>query len=208
MKKDGEKTKQKILSVAEKLFAEKGFDAASVDRIAKTAGVNKALIYYHFKNKNDIILSLFSNIIQELSRRLERQGFGPDLESRPISVKEKIKQEIEFLEKRKKILSVILMEAFKSNDRNNFLLKCAEIVMKHEFAAFSEARAEKKALFPEEREYLVYEFFTGFIPVVTFIVLKEKWSRYFDCPADDLLQMFMDSFERTHLAGHGPWTGD
>ena len=48
----GEQTKQKILNVAGELFAENGFDGTSVDSIANAAGVNKALIYYHFKDKN------------------------------------------------------------------------------------------------------------------------------------------------------------
>ena len=47
----GEKTRQKILDAAERLFADQGFDATSVESIAAAAGVNKALIYYYFKDK-------------------------------------------------------------------------------------------------------------------------------------------------------------
>jgi len=43
-KKDGDLTKNKILAVAEEMFSEKGFDGTSVEQIARTAGINKALI--------------------------------------------------------------------------------------------------------------------------------------------------------------------
>jgi len=38
-KKDGDITKKRILEVAENLFAEKGYDGASIGLIAKNAGV-------------------------------------------------------------------------------------------------------------------------------------------------------------------------
>ncbi|MBN1758021.1 MAG: helix-turn-helix transcriptional regulator [Chitinispirillaceae bacterium] len=34
--------------------------------IATAAGINKALIYYHFKNKKDIVDSLFQHTIEEM----------------------------------------------------------------------------------------------------------------------------------------------
>lgn len=52
-------TKEKILKVSEQVFAEKGFDGARVDEIARKAGVNKALIYYYFDGKDDLLDHLF-----------------------------------------------------------------------------------------------------------------------------------------------------
>ena len=49
-KKDSYKTKEKILKVSQELFAKNGFNGTSVNQIAKAANVNKALIYYHFKD--------------------------------------------------------------------------------------------------------------------------------------------------------------
>lgn len=59
-----------ILKCAKKLFAKKGYDATSMDEISKCADANKALIYYHFKNKEnlystillDSIYSIYNNI--------------------------------------------------------------------------------------------------------------------------------------------------
>jgi TetR/AcrR family transcriptional regulator len=44
-------TRQRILDAASSVFAEEGFAGARVDEIARRAGVNKALLYYHVGNK-------------------------------------------------------------------------------------------------------------------------------------------------------------
>lgn len=49
--------REKILEASLQEFAERGFDGARVDRIAANAEVNKALIYYHFKNKEELYVS-------------------------------------------------------------------------------------------------------------------------------------------------------
>ena len=53
-------SKRRILEAASKIFAEKGYDGARVDEIAKRAAVNKALIYYYFpKGKEELLERLF-----------------------------------------------------------------------------------------------------------------------------------------------------
>lgn len=42
---------ERILSAAGDIFFEKGFDGARVDEIARRAGVNKAMLYYHVGDK-------------------------------------------------------------------------------------------------------------------------------------------------------------
>lgn len=44
-------TRDRVLVAAAAEFAAKGYDGAKVDRIARIAQVNKAMIYYHFKSK-------------------------------------------------------------------------------------------------------------------------------------------------------------
>jgi TetR/AcrR family transcriptional regulator len=58
-------TKEKILRSARNEFAGKGFEGARVDRIASAAGVNKAMIYYHFTSKE----RLYETILEELFGR-------------------------------------------------------------------------------------------------------------------------------------------
>ena len=59
-------SRQAILSAAAAEFAARGFAGAGVDRIARHARVNKAMIYYHFRNKahlyREIVRDMFAAI--------------------------------------------------------------------------------------------------------------------------------------------------
>jgi AcrR family transcriptional regulator len=51
-------TRARIQHVAVELFSEHGYEGTSLREIAEQLGVTKAALYYHFKSKEDIILSL------------------------------------------------------------------------------------------------------------------------------------------------------
>ena len=50
-------TRARIQQVALELFAQQGYDRTSLREIAERLGVTKAALYYHFKSKEDIVLS-------------------------------------------------------------------------------------------------------------------------------------------------------
>ena len=50
-----ERTRQQILETAQRLFAELGYDATSLQMIADEMGLTKAAVYYHFRAKSDIL---------------------------------------------------------------------------------------------------------------------------------------------------------
>jgi len=201
----GEITKKKILDVAEKLFSEKGFNGTSVDKIAKTAGVNKALIYYHFKDKNDIIATLFKSIIEEIEQLVDfpDNANTDDSGNHYDYIQKKIEKEIEFMLKRKKIISVLLMESLKNDDINHYFFQCAEIVINHEINLHkNKFKGYDKKIFSDKQHHFIHEFFTGFIPMVTFVVFKDKWCEYFKCEGDRIEEYFLESFMKTHLGSH------
>lgn len=65
------KTKDKILLAALDLFAERGYDEASIDLIAEAVGIKGPSIYAHYKGKEDILNSL----IVMMERRYD-ENFG------------------------------------------------------------------------------------------------------------------------------------
>jgi len=54
MKKDKQKTRDRILDAAEELFAQKGHEGVSVRQIMSKAEADVSLAYYHFKSKRDL----------------------------------------------------------------------------------------------------------------------------------------------------------
>ncbi len=53
--KPAEERKNEILDVAERLFAEKGFDNASTNDIIKEIGIARGTLYHHFQSKEEIL---------------------------------------------------------------------------------------------------------------------------------------------------------
>jgi TetR/AcrR family transcriptional regulator len=75
-------TRDKILSAARSEFAAYGMEGARVDRIARRARVNKAMIYYHFNSKKALYQHVLDDIAQNVFGRLyEELPPDPDLET-------------------------------------------------------------------------------------------------------------------------------
>jgi TetR/AcrR family transcriptional regulator len=65
-----EKSRQAILEAATQEFASEGLSGARTDAIAKAAGVNIALLFYYFKNKEQLYLTVLESIFSEMNRRV------------------------------------------------------------------------------------------------------------------------------------------
>ncbi|MEU3299323.1 MULTISPECIES: TetR/AcrR family transcriptional regulator [unclassified Streptomyces] len=59
-------TRQRIQDVALELFAEHGYEKTSLREIAEKLEVTKAALYYHFKTKEDIVISIFEDLTQPI----------------------------------------------------------------------------------------------------------------------------------------------
>src|SRR3954468_14575741 len=62
--------RERILLAAERIFARHGFFAARVSEIAKEAGVADGTIYLYFKNKDDLLISLFEQRMKQVNDTL------------------------------------------------------------------------------------------------------------------------------------------
>ena len=67
-------TRDRILTVAAKLFSEKGYDRVTTRELATEIGINAASMYYYFSSKEDILKSLYTLYSHHLKEET------PDLE--------------------------------------------------------------------------------------------------------------------------------
>ena len=70
------RTRERILAAATRVFARRGFHGTRVSDIAEEAGIAYGLVYHHFRNKDEILAVIYSEVwgeyvahIVELSRR-------------------------------------------------------------------------------------------------------------------------------------------
>jgi TetR/AcrR family transcriptional regulator len=67
-----------IFQTAAAEFAERGYDAARVDRIAARARVNKAMIYYHYGSKLALYLEVLRDMFRAVGARVRAIADGPE----------------------------------------------------------------------------------------------------------------------------------
>jgi len=66
--------KERILEAAQRLFAEKGFWGTSVQDITDAAKVNKAMLFYYFKSKENLYRSLVQEILGDILNALSEKA--------------------------------------------------------------------------------------------------------------------------------------
>ncbi|MER7183086.1 TetR/AcrR family transcriptional regulator [Streptomyces hyaluromycini] len=64
-------TRQRIQDVALELFAEQGYEKTSLREIAERLDVTKAALYYHFKTKEEILVSVFEDLTRPIEDLIE-----------------------------------------------------------------------------------------------------------------------------------------
>ncbi|AYC39508.1 MULTISPECIES: TetR/AcrR family transcriptional regulator [Streptomyces] len=64
-------TRQRIQDVALELFAEQGYEKTSLREIAEHLDVTKAALYYHFKTKEEILVSVYDDLTQPILDLIE-----------------------------------------------------------------------------------------------------------------------------------------
>src|ERR1700756_2074333 len=62
---------RRIVLAARKVFAQRGLAGARMDEIARVAGVNKALPYYYFRNKEELHRFVLETMIAQLAGQME-----------------------------------------------------------------------------------------------------------------------------------------
>ena len=71
------KKEKAIREKALAMIVKEGFDGLSMQKLAKAAGVSPATIYIYYKDRDDLILRLYSDISRKMSAHT-LEGFDPD----------------------------------------------------------------------------------------------------------------------------------
>jgi len=77
-KEEADQTRKKLIENALESFSEKGYESTRLEDIARKAGVTRGAIYWHFKNKDDLIIAVHTefaeNIYNIVETEFERGG--------------------------------------------------------------------------------------------------------------------------------------
>jgi AcrR family transcriptional regulator len=114
-------TEEKIFEAATDVFVDKGMDGARMQDIASHAGINKALLHYYYRSKDQLFNAVFEMIAGKVLKK-----FAPVFEDN-LSLEEKIrfffKEHIAFLQENPKLPAFVLNEINRNPARIKKLLK-------------------------------------------------------------------------------------
>ena len=110
------KTKRKIFETSMKLFAEKGYDATSIEEITATVGVAKGTLYYHFSSKEEIFNFLVEEGIKLLQNSIDIKT------SKYTNYIDKVKAivliEIKIVQNYENLITILLSQFYGKEARN------------------------------------------------------------------------------------------
>jgi len=78
-------TARRIVATAEGIFAEQGLAGARMDEIARVAKVNKALLYYYFRSKEELHRFVLETLLSQLRARVAETVAGEPSASKRLS---------------------------------------------------------------------------------------------------------------------------
>ncbi len=188
---DTENTKTRILDAAKELFAKRGYDGSSVEAIAQEAGVNKALIYYYFSGKEDILDTITEQAIDNVKAfRAELQLHPSIFVDGPSA--DLIREGLRFLDSERAAFRIMAVEALKRDAENGAMFEFLE-------AVYQDAIQRLDGLGLEVVDRQAFELIGTFLfslPMGLFMTLGEQWSRFHGYDIERSEEIFSSFFER------------
>ncbi len=77
-KEDSIKTRNRLLEAALDVFCKKNFSDVTLSEIAEQVGMTKGALYWHFKNKNDLLLQLIEEICLDSEKEFAEKFNEPE----------------------------------------------------------------------------------------------------------------------------------
>lgn len=188
-------TKQRILTEAEKLFAVKGFEGTGIEEIAQNVGIRKSVIYYHFKNKEQILQTMLDDFVARgvaFKKSFFERYAANFMEKLDVVMGEMI----EFMEENRRIVTILLMESIKNPQQVPLLeLWNFQSPAAQEVVASAEAHhIDTVKAFDRDLEGMHEAFFMLSLPLVGYTVFSDKWCERYGYNQEQSRKAFIDGF--------------
>ena len=171
-KRDAEFSKSEIIKNAIILFSKKGFSSSSMDELAKMSGLNKAMIFYYFKNKQGLYEAVMEVVLDEIYTIIQSEN---QKHTNPMDELENfIKTYASFACTHPYLPALLLKEL---SDSGAMIPEKLFYNMRKLFALFSDIliRGEKEGCFEEAIPMILYFMVIGTLNLmVTTKPLREK----------------------------------
>lgn len=120
------KTKRKIFETSMRLFAEKGYDATSIEEITATVGVAKGTLYYHFSSKEEIFNFLVEEGMKLLYNSIDIKT--AKLDNYIDKIKAVVLIQLKIVAKYENLITILVSQFLGREERN---IKCQKEILQY-----------------------------------------------------------------------------
>ncbi|MDO5836934.1 MAG: TetR/AcrR family transcriptional regulator [Methanobacterium sp.] len=187
-------TEERILEAATEIFALQGYDATSVDEIAKRANVSKPLIYYYFKSKKNILEELIKRYIKSYFPEKEEYIQGITNINRE-DLYERLQERMDFFSKNDKALKVIAMELLKDNPEGESILSMINPLFDTAIPKIEEMGVDIE----NRMDLFVSTFFFGTAPILMLMLYGDKFCQFYQIEREELNKRFFNVMKSMYI---------
>jgi TetR/AcrR family transcriptional regulator len=163
-------TEEKILEAAKTVFHRKGFDGARMQEIANEAGINKSLLHYYYRSKENLFDAVFKDAFNELFKKIFT------VVGSTIPFEEKIRfilsDYIGFMQKNPYIPSFILNEINHNPARITGLLKDLPIPPAEIFSRVKKSLEDEGITSIDHRQFVINLIALSVFPIIARPLIK------------------------------------
>jgi len=210
--------KQRIINASLSLFSRKGFDATRVNEIAAEAKVTKALIYYYFKSKEEILDHLIQSVLRDWTStardfinkdivqmikdgRLDIKPDGPHFIDK-AAMSDFLKNSMTFFRRmldfdlaRRPVLRILMLESLKMSKHHNELLRIMDLRANTADNLLFKAITEADEHFAVSKDIVLFEFFFFILPFVCFATYYDDCKEISGLSDKKLQEAFLRSIQ-------------
>jgi len=210
--------KERILRASVDLFSQKGFDSTSVSEIAASAEVTKALIYYYFNSKEEILDSLVKELLDNTTSlamdfvhanivRMIRDGrldilpdrlsFTTDADIVEFidSLKQYAQRMMHYTLQHREVIRILMLESLKNSKHHDKLFLLLSFQQPTEKNPIYHTISQVDGDFEYSEELVLFKFFFALFPLVSFVAYYDDYKRT-SGKSDEVLQSaFLSSYE-------------
>ena len=208
----------RILKASTRLFAEEGFDAARVSRIAEEAGVNKALIYYYFKSKEAILDCIMDELfaaLQSFSLEYVQHSIVRLIEEKRLDILsdrfrfiDKTSQQeflnetrvyhgrlIDFITQHRETFRILLLESLKAGKHNDDLFRLFTTLISTDESPLYKAIHAADGDFSFSPARLINKFFFNIMPIIQFVIYRSDINARLMLDDETLRSLFLNQLD-------------
>lgn len=217
MNNDNPEAKERILRASIELFSKKGFDATSVTEIAQSAEVTKALIYYYFRSKEEIMDSLVQSLLDKITsmtmdfvhanivQMIQAGRLDIEKDRLTFATQEDIsfflengyryfEKVLDFALDNRAIIRILMFESLKNSENHNELFRLMSFTTDNSDNPLLKTISEADSDFSYSADMVMFKFFYTIFPLVNFAVYYDDYKTVSGQSDGELRSSFLRTF--------------